>query len=368
MIGTFSSVSLLLDCVKSRVLLPFPALPSPSRISLNSFSWYFLGFLRRISRPSRRKMTIPSRSSITLQVPAKVNPQIRVGPPRQDGYHDITLAYQAISLYDILTISHNPEGPTIRVSGMDSDRVPSNGQNLVIKAAKYVADQSGIQPLLHFELLKSIPSEAGLGGGSADAAAALVGCNILWNLRLSADDLMHIGAQLGEDVPFFINGMMSLGLGHKQPLVPLKTSGYTWNWVLGVPSRGLSTKAVFAKYDEILAQSENPEAEYILRQQGCFETPWGTTDPLELLPDLSNDLEQPSSQLLSDIPTALKAGQSAGAIWSLMSGSGSTCAFLAKDAMHANSLRLELQKLNIFREVIMASGPVEGVKVIESIP
>ncbi|CAI7620722.1 unnamed protein product [Penicillium pancosmium] len=303
-------------------------------------------------------MTLISKSQITLQVPAKVNPQIRVGPLRKDGYHDITLAYQAISIYDILTVSHAPNGPTMQVTGMDSDRVPSDGQNLVIKAAKIVAAEAKIEPLVHFELVKSIPSEAGLGGGSADAAAALVG----------ATDLMHIGAQLGEDVPFFINGMMALGMGHRLPLVALETKEYTWNWVLGVPYHGLSTKAVFAQYDEILAQSDNPEEEYLSRRQGCIETPWGTTDPEKLLSELVNDLERPSSELLPDIPTALRAGKTAGAIRSLMSGSGSTCAFLAKDEAHAKSLMIELQKLDIFRDVRMASGPVEGVKVIDSSP
>lgn len=313
-------------------------------------------------------MTITSKSQITLQVPAKVNPQICVGPLRHDGYHDITLAYQAISIYDILTVSRVPKGPTIRVTGMDSDRVPNDGQNLVIKAASAVAALGNIEPLVHFELFKSIPSEAGLGGGSADAAAALVGCNILWNLNISAKGLMHIGAQLGEDVPFFINGMMALGMGHKQPLMALETTGYTWNWVLGVPYRGLSTKAVFAQYDEILAQSDNPEEEYILRRQDCIQTAWGKTKPEELLSQLVNDLERPSSELLPDIPTALRAGKSAGAIRSLMSGSGSTCAFLAKDEVQAKSLMMELQKLDIFRDVRMATGPVEGVRVIESGP
>jgi 4-diphosphocytidyl-2-C-methyl-D-erythritol kinase len=313
-------------------------------------------------------MAITSKSQITLQVPAKVNPQIRVGPLRQDGYHDITLAYQAISIYDILTISPSPNGPTIRVTGMDSERVPSNGQNLVIKAANMVAAEARIEPLVHFELNKSIPSEAGLGGGSADAAAALVGCNILWNLNISAKDLMHIGAQLGEDVPFFVNGMMALGMGHKQPLVALETIGYTWNWVLGIPHRGLSTRAVFAQYDEILAQSDNPEEKYLLRRKDCIETPWGTTDPEKLLSELVNDLERPSSELLPDITIALQAGKTAGAIRSLMSGSGSTCAFLAKDQTHAKSLMVELQKLDIFRDVRIATGPVEGVKVIDSSP
>ncbi|OQE23140.1 hypothetical protein PENSTE_c009G05982 [Penicillium steckii] len=309
-------------------------------------------------------MSVTPQSEITLQVPAKINPQIRVGPLQQDGYHDITLAYQAISIYDTLKIRHNPNGPTIQVNGMDSDRVPSTEQNLVVKAAKILAAGAKIEPLLHFKLFKCIPSEAGLGGGSADAAAALVGCNILWNLKRSDEDLMQLGAHLGEDVPFFIKGMMAIGLGHKQPLIQLQTSNYTWNWVLGVPHRGLSTKAVFNKYDEILAQSNISDEKHRMRRKDCIDTYWGTTDPEGLALKLVNDLELPSAQLLPDIGIALQAGKRAGALRSLMCGSGSTCAFLARDEMHANALMSELKKCDVFREVQVATGPVEGVKVI----
>ncbi|KAJ5936885.1 Ribosomal protein S5 domain 2-type fold subgroup [Penicillium verhagenii] len=312
-------------------------------------------------------MTIAPYQKITLQVPAKINPQIRVGPLRQDGYHDITLAYQAISLYDSLTITHNPEGPTMTVTGMDSDRVPNDSRNLVIKAAALLAKQVGVSPRLHFELSKMIPSEAGLGGGSADAAAALVGCNLMWGSTLDDDELMELGAQIGEDVPFFINGMMALGLGHKQPLIPLEVADYPWIWVLAVPTRGLSTKGVFQEYDSDMTGSLAEEEEaYTCRRKGCIDTPWGTTPPMELLSSLVNDLEVPSSRLLPDIGVALEAGRAFGAAASLMCGSGSTCAFLARDEAHAVRLRTELQKMAIFREVMVAAGPVEGVKVIEA--
>ncbi|KAJ5768890.1 Ribosomal protein S5 domain 2-type fold subgroup [Penicillium odoratum] len=303
--------------------------------------------------------------TITLQVPAKINPQIRVGPLRKDGYHDITLAYQAISLYDVLTISPNPEGPTINVTGIDSDRVPADSRNLVVKAAALLGSHLGVQPKLHFELAKSIPSEAGLGGGSGDAAAGLVGCNILWGSKLNNDDLMTLGAQIGEDVPFFLVGMMALGLGHKQPLISLDVADHTWIWVLGVPFRGLSTKTVFQEFDNGLTGSlPEEEEEYAWRRQECIDLAWGTTSPMDLLPALVNDLEPPSIRLLPDIGLALQAGRSHGAVTSLMSGSGSTCAFLAKDEAHAIYLQTELQKEKFFRKVLIASGPVDGVRIL----
>ncbi|KAJ5383812.1 Ribosomal protein S5 domain 2-type fold subgroup [Penicillium concentricum] len=309
-------------------------------------------------------MTITPRS-ISLQVPAKLNPQLRVGPLREDGYHDITLVYQAISIYDTLHISHNPAGPTITVTGTESERIPTDGRNLVLRAARALAHHVGFEPHVHFDLIKAIPTQAGLGGGSADAAAALVGCNMLLELNVCDDDLMALGANLGEDVPFFIKGMMALGLGHKKPIVSLQTSNYTWNWVLGVPAAGLSTKSVFERFDHILARSPSAGKVYLENRQNCIEVPWGTHHPQHLISQLVNDLEGPSTELLPDIEIALHAGKAAGAVASLMSGSGSTCAFLARDETHARSLMMELQRETVFKDVLMASGPVEGARVLQ---
>jgi 4-diphosphocytidyl-2-C-methyl-D-erythritol kinase len=300
--------------------------------------------------------------TISRKVPAKVNLQVRVGPLREDSYHDITLVYQAISLYDILHASYDPDGPTITVTGTESERIPTDSHNLVIRAAQAIGTHLGIEPKVHFDLIKGIPTQAGLGGGSADAAAALVACTELWEADVSDDHLMALGAALGEDVPFFINGMMAIGLGHKQPLVGLATTDHTWHWVLGVPSAGLSTKAVFNEYDRILSECSSAEKQYLKNRRECIEVPWGTRSPEELISALVNDLENPSVKLLPDIQIALAAGKDAGAIASLMSGSGSTCAFLARDETHAKNLMTELQKEKVFKEVLMASGPVQGVR------
>ncbi|OQD89210.1 hypothetical protein PENSOL_c066G07277 [Penicillium solitum] len=290
-----------------------------------------------------------------------------IGPLREDQYHDITLVYQAISIYDTLHISHNPAGPTISVAGTESERIPKDGPNLVLRAVQALGDHVGFEPHVHFDLIKAIPTQAGLGGGSAAAAAALVGCNILWGMNVCDDDLTVLGANLGEDVPFFIKGMMAFGLGHKRPLVNVQTSNYVWNWVLGVPAAGLSTKSVFERFDHTLAGSPSPSAEeiYLKNRQNCIELPWGASHPEDLLSALVNDLEGPSIQLLPDVEIALCVGKTAGAVASLMSGSGSTCAFLARDETHARSLMIELQKDTVFKEVLMGSDPVEGVRVLQ---
>jgi 4-diphosphocytidyl-2-C-methyl-D-erythritol kinase len=204
--------------------------------------------------------TSTSDEVLALRTPAKLNLNLQVGSLREDGYHDLTTVYQAISLYDELRIYRQTQHSvatsrpqfTILVSGIDSDVISVDSSNLVIRAAELLAQRFQIRTSLHFVLHKSIPTEAGLGGGSSDAAATLVSYNALWGLGLGQEDLMMIGAEIGEDVPFAILGMMAVGLGHKQPLVCIPNCRLeSWNWVLGVLNSGLSTKQVFQRFDEI---------------------------------------------------------------------------------------------------------------------
>jgi 4-diphosphocytidyl-2-C-methyl-D-erythritol kinase len=311
-------------------------------------------------------MSPANSETIALKVPAKLNLYLQAGLCREDGYHDIITAYQAISLYDTLKISltEAPCGLTISVTGMDCDRIPSDSGNLVICAAHLLSSHIGIDPNVHFELVKSIPTAGGLGGGSADAAAALVGCSILWKTNIAEDELMAIAARVGEDVPFFIRGMVAIGTGHKQPLLSLKVKKFTWHWVLGILPLGLFVKEVFEKYDELLAKSTFDESTYQSRRERCLQTAWGVTPPQDLIALLVNDLKEASTELLPVIGLALQAGKTAGALASLLAGSGSTCAFLAQNEAHARSLATKLQGENIFREVILATGPVEGVQIL----
>jgi 4-diphosphocytidyl-2-C-methyl-D-erythritol kinase len=308
----------------------------------------------------------PNSEWICLRVPAKLNIYLQAGAAREDGYHDLTTVYQAIALYDELRIVL-PEprtGLTMSIVAEDGeDKIPTDERNLVIKAAQLLASQAGIEPAAHFELVKSIPSEAGLGGGSGDAAAALIGCNILWKLGLQQNDLMVIGTQIGEDVPFLIRGMMAIGIGHKQSLIDVATGRWKWHWVLGIPKSGLLTKQVFDKFDA-LKHDNVDEMEYKERHARCLKTEWGTRPPELLAGLLSNDLEQAAAVLLPQIRSALDAGRFGGALAGVMTGSGSTCAFLARDYEHARVLAPALYATSIFRSIITTTGPVGGVEVV----
>lgn len=305
------------------------------------------------------------RQWIILKVPAKLNIYLQAGKVREDGYHDLTTVYQAITIYDELKISSQDSklGLTMMISPDSYDSIPTDSRNLVIKAAQLLATRSGIKLGAHFDLMKAIPTEAGLGGGSADAAAALVGCNILWKLGLSESDLMEMGSEIGEDIPFLINGMMAVCVGHRSPLIDVKCGLYTWHWVLAIPEDGgLLTKDVFRKFDELKLDHVD-EMEYNNRHTRCLQTEWGTVHPTLLAKNLINDLEPAASAILPGINLALSTGRTAGSLGSVMTGSGSTCAFLARDLKHSELLTSRLQATNLFKALVMATGPVEGVEV-----
>jgi 4-diphosphocytidyl-2-C-methyl-D-erythritol kinase len=143
---------------------------------------------------------------------------------------------------------------------------------------------------------------------------------------------MAIGSQVGEDVPFFINGMVAIGMGHKAPLVFLDTTGTsTWHWVLGILPVGLSTKDVFGKFKELVKFKGLDEPMYQVRHEACLQRAWGSAPSQLLLATLVNDLEEASMDLLPHVRLGIQAGKAAGALASLMAGAGSACAFLARD-------------------------------------
>ena len=197
-------------------------------------------------------------TTITRHAPAKINLTLDVGARRPDGYHDIRSVMQTVALHDTLTVTPTPEQPGVRltVTGEEAAGVPADETNLVHRAAvryqKIAAarqtlpgNQSGLQITLH----KRIPAQAGLGGGSSDAAAALLAVNDLFGLALSAGRLTEIGVSLGADVPFFLTGGTALveGLGERvTPLPPLEPA---WPMVLVKPPVGVSTAAAYAALD-----------------------------------------------------------------------------------------------------------------------
>jgi 4-diphosphocytidyl-2-C-methyl-D-erythritol kinase len=293
---------------------------------------------------------------VRVRVPAKINLHLHVGPVRADGFHELTTVYQAIGLYDEIT-ARRGDTLTLTMEGEGTGQLSLGEDNLVIRAARALATETGHDPHARLHLKKQIPIAAGLAGGSADAAAALVACDQLWGTGLSRDDLAGIAATLGSDIPFLVLGGTALGTGRGELVSPVLTGGHAWHWVLAVAEEGLSTPTVYKAFDELDAQSEAGPPDGLmaaLRQR----------DPDVLAAHLANDLQAAALHLRPELRGVLDAGLDAGALAALVSGSGPTCVFLAEDARHAALLAADLEASDCCRTVHTAVGPVPGARVL----
>ncbi|MEV0359188.1 4-(cytidine 5'-diphospho)-2-C-methyl-D-erythritol kinase [Nocardia sp. NPDC050697] len=297
-------------------------------------------------------------SPLTVRAPSKVNLHLGIGDLRPDGYHDLTTVFQALSLTDDVRIA--PAGSlTVKVSGEGAAEVPTDRTNLVWKAAVRLAHLAGRAPLVEIAIGKGIPVAGGMAGGSADAAAALVGLDALWELGLGRDELAGIAAELGSDVPFALHGGTALGTGRGERLLPVLARN-TFHWVLALAKGGLSTPAVFAELDRLRAQGEPPR---LGEPQRLIQALAGG-DAAALAPLLGNDMQAAALSLKPELRRTLRAGVTAGALAGIVSGSGPTCAFLCESADAAVNVAAELAGAGVCRSVRTATGPVPGARIV----
>lgn len=303
--------------------------------------------------------------TVTVRVPAKVNLQLVVGPLRDDGYHDLVNVFHAVSLTDEITITHLPSRTDhvgIEVEGGSIGGVPTDGDNLAARAVRLLARRLGIDPAVSVRIRKSIPVAGGMAGGSADAAAALVACNELWQAGLSVTDLMEPAAELGSDVPFALLGGTAVGFGRGEKLGPVPAQG-RFHWAFAAARGGLSTPAVYAECDRLRAAgSQRPPGE--LKAGAGVLHALATGDVKALGTALSNDLQPAALSLRPALRRTLDVGIGAGAAGAVVSGSGPTCAFLAESAAQADDLREALMTAGVARSVTTAYGPVAGATVV----
>ncbi|QHA05186.1 4-(cytidine 5'-diphospho)-2-C-methyl-D-erythritol kinase [Streptomyces broussonetiae] len=296
--------------------------------------------------------------SVTVRVPAKVNVQLAVGAARADGFHDLANVFLAVGLYDEVTVTPAEE---LRITcvGPDADQVPLDRTNLAARAAIALAARRGIEPAVHLHIAKDIPVAGGMAGGSADGAGALLACNALWNAGASRAELLAICAELGSDVPFSLVGGAALGVGRGERLTALEVGG-TFHWVFAMAGRGLSTPAVFGEFDRLAQGREIPEP--VASAELLQALAKGDVDALAGA--VSNDLQPAALSLFPELADTLAAGRGAGALAALVSGSGPTTAFLARDAESAEKVAAALRASGTCRAVRMAQGPVAGATVL----
>ncbi|MFD3457382.1 4-(cytidine 5'-diphospho)-2-C-methyl-D-erythritol kinase [Streptomyces sp. NPDC058691] len=297
--------------------------------------------------------------SVTVRVPAKVNVQLAVGGPRPDGFHDLANVFLAVGLYDEVTVTPADE-LRITVEGRDADQVPADASNLAARAAiALAARREGVTPDVHIHIVKDIPVAGGMAGGSADGAAALLACDALWGTGAGREELLEICAELGSDVPFSLVGGAALGRGRGELLTALPVGG-DFHWVFAVADGGLSTPAVYRECDRLRGDAPVPDPEPAPALLEALRT----GDPVALAASLANDLQAAAVSLRPSLAATLAAGTDAGALAGLVSGSGPTCAFLAKDAESAQAVAAALTASGTCRAVRVTSGPAEGATVV----
>lgn len=270
--------------------------------------------------------------------PAKVNLYLRVVGKRPDGFHELATFMLPVPLFD--TILARPAG-NISLQ-CDDPSLPVDSGNLVFRAANLLAARHAPGRGAEIELRKRIPHQAGLGGGSSDAAAALVCLNHLWGLDLGRSELAALALELGSDVPFFLGNGPAWCTGRGEIMTPVEPA-YRFNLVVVKPMEGLCTRQIF----QLLGAGNLPGAvgefpDPKLQDDQAFQTALRQT-AMALGNTLWNDLEVPSCQLLPSLEQIRKEMISAGVLGVVMTGSGSAMVALAADASKAVSVAQRLK-------------------------
>jgi 4-diphosphocytidyl-2-C-methyl-D-erythritol kinase len=264
--------------------------------------------------------------NLVVDARAKVNLFLRVLGRRPDGYHELETLMVPISLADRLELHANagPGDQTLSLSFAvrgEQDLVkgvPSDESNLVARAAARLAEAAGVRGFADVLLEKRIPPAAGLGGGSADAAATLLALNELWGLGLSEEALIEIASSVGSDVPALLAGSGVLAKGRGELVERVDVPAYEW-WIVPLPF-GVSTAEAFGWWDEDRAPSgPDPRSVLLAAMAG---------DVITLGPLLFNDLEEPVCRRHPEVREAKDRLLDAGAAGAIMCGSGPTVAGL----------------------------------------
>jgi 4-diphosphocytidyl-2-C-methyl-D-erythritol kinase len=319
---------------------------------------------------------------LRVRVPAKINLHLGVGPRRPDGYHEVVTVLQTVSIFDTLHLEMNGDAHSVHPSARrrtrvtfavdesgDTAGIPADGGNLAVVAASRLMEHLGMgadgedgsdaddAPLTRLRLVKRIPVAAGMAGGSADAAAALVGLNRLWEADLDAEALRAIAADVGSDVPFCVLGGSALATGTGTAVARVLTRGSA-NWVVGIDREPLSTSDVYAAFDELPPPAPtNPDAVLQALRTG---------DPDALAASLHNDLEPAALALRPSLAARREALSGAGALATLVSGSGPTMLALARDAVDARRIAATVQ--DHFDAVEVAVSPAGGPELVAGRP
>lgn len=314
-------------------------------------------------------------AQVRVRVPSKVNLFLSVRGVRDDGYHDLVTVLQTVSIYDtvIAWLDGTPtsEHPAARrfmdlaftVDGGSEDEVPADGDNLAVRAARLLMGEVGVGtqepdrgntvPVTHLHLAKRIPVAAGMAGGSADAAAALVALNELWQVDLARVKLQELAGDLGADVPFCVVGGTALATGTGAKTTQVLARGMYY-WVVGITDVPLSAGEVYRAFDEVGASTTaEPDAVLHALSNGDAEA---------LGAALHNDLEVAAIHIHPALADSKDVMLRHGALGAVVSGSGPTVVALVPDLQHATALAERVS--GHFDRVEIAISPAGGPDMV----
>lgn len=288
-------------------------------------------------------------SSCTVRMPAKINLSLGVGPRRNDGYHELATIFQAVDLYDKISVVKSDE-IELKMIGHEAAELPVDGKNLAVKAAKLLRHRYGTPELgAKIEITKKIPIAGGMAGGSGNAAAVLLACNMIWRLGLSKKRLAELALEVGSDVPFLLSGGTAVGYGRGEKLTELPNSGKL-NWVLATSRRGMSTPRVFEMFDAMKSSGDITPPDALVEALA-------NNDRLAIAELLRNDLQPAVLSMRPDLRQVLAAGERAGALASIVSGSGPTCVFFVENRAMARRVASSISSCMGVASALPVSGP-----------
>ncbi|MCD7101857.1 4-(cytidine 5'-diphospho)-2-C-methyl-D-erythritol kinase [Pseudoclavibacter sp. 13-3] len=310
----------------------------------------------------------PASPPIVTRTPGKINLLLAVGGQYDDGYHKIVNVFQAVDLYEDISVRWAPEW-SLHFTGSHSLIVDDD--NLVLRAGRLLASRAAqLRTVSSPENLaaactvrKRVPIAGGMAGGSADAAGALVALARLWRLEVSREQLGEMAAELGADVPFGLVGGTAIGTGRGDRLTAVITRE-AYHWVLLTQGEGLSTVDVYRRFDELVddGQIDATGKAQALAEAEAVVTALATGDPEQLGRHLRNDLQAAAISLRPSLQHTLDEARDLGAVAGIVSGSGPTIALLAGDAHHAAALAQSM--LARGHQASVVSSPARGAHVL----
>ena len=291
----------------------------------------------------------------------KINLFFKVGPLLENGYHQVASLYQAVDLAETVIAEPAADWEVVVTGTIGAEHlagVPTGQSNLVVKAAKATGDALRYErvPKLRLTIHKAVPVAGGMGGGSADAAAAILACESLWATELSAEDRHDVAASLGADVPFALVGGAAIGVGTGHELEAVKQKS-SLHWVLVPNDFGLSTPEVYRELDRIRSErGQDPAAVKEAKVSSALVRALKVGAPAEeIAPLLHNDLQEAAVSLRPELQRILDLGDEAMALTAMISGSGPTVALLARDANDAIAIASRVTTFGF--DAIITSSP-----------